>query len=378
LLIESLQMIDQEKPALQYVNNRLLSLDFFRGLTMFLLIAATTKVFRHMMDPSLEGTLIHAIGQQFEHADWIGLHFWDLVQPFFMFIAGVAIPLSVNKRMQRGDSYQKILRHTCTRSLALLFFGVMLPSVNRGELTLVFQNVLAQLAFTYLVAMLLMRRSVTTQVVVSVSLIVLSDLIYRFFPVAGYNQAFVPDQNFGAWFDMLISGQLSSGHWVSFNAIPTTAHTMWGVLAGQLLMSDRAWQQKLKILLFAGLVCLVIGYSLHPFIPIIKRICTSSFVIVSGGWCLLTLALSFWLIDVRGTGPWPRFFAIVGSNSLFIYLFSHIGGSDLLYRIALPVTKLILGWTGKSPVLIVNGLVTWLMLWYLCYWLFKRKIFIKV
>ena len=371
-------MTETANTSLNYINNRLLSLDFFRGLTMLLLIGATTKLFRNMMDPSLEGTLIFAIGQQLEHADWNGLRFWDLVQPFFMFIAGVAIPLSVNKRMQRGDSYQKILRHTITRSIALLFFGVMLPSVNRGELTLVFQNVLAQLAFTYLVAMLLMRRSTTTQVVVSLSLIVATDLLYRFFPVDGYNHAFVPDQNFGAWFDMLISGQLSSGHWVSFNALPTTAHTMWGVLAGQLLMSDRQWQQKLKVLLIAGLVCLVIGYSLNPFIPIIKRICTSSFVIVSGGWCLIALGLSYWLIDIKGTGKWPRFFAIVGGNSLFIYLFSHIGGSDLLYRIALPVTKLLLGWAGKSPVQIINGLVTWLMLWYLCYWLYQRKIFIKV
>ena len=295
-----------------------------------------------------------------------------------MFIAGVAIPLSVNKRMQRGDSYARILRHTFIRSLALLFFGVMLVSIGRGEVTLRFQNVLAQLSFTYLVATLLMRRSVSTQLIVSVSLIILSDLIYRIFPVAGYNFPFEPDKNFGAYVDMLISGQLSSGHWVSFNAIPTTAHTMWGVLAGQLLMSDREWVQKLKILIVAGLICLVIGYSLSPFIPIIKRICTSTFVLVSGGWCILSLAFSFWLIDIKGTGNWPRFFAIVGSNSLFIYLFTHVGGADMLYRISMPISRLLFSLMGDSTVLIINGFVTWFLLWYLCYWLYRRKIFIKV
>lgn len=367
-----------EKSPPCYIENRLLSLDFFRGLTMFLLIAGTTKLFKHMVDPSLEGTVIFMIGQQFQHAQWEGLRFWDLVQPFFMFIAGVAIPLSVKKRTDKGASRGQILKHTCMRSLALLFFGIMLVSIGAGEITLRYQNVLCQLAFTYLVTMLLIRRSVTTQIIVSISVIFLSDLTYQLFPVGGFNLPYVADQNFGAWVDMLISGQFSSGHWVSFNAIPTTAHTMWGALAGALIISDRAWQQKLKILIGAGLVLLVIGYGLSPFIPIIKRICTSTFVLTSGGWCLITLAISYWLIDIKGTGNWPRFFAIVGSNSLFIYLFAHVGGSDLIYRIVLPISRLLFSWISETAALVTNGLATWLLLWYLCYWLFKRKIFIKV
>lgn len=371
-------MTNPIKPTLNYTENRLLSLDFFRGFTMFLLIAEGTKLFRHMVDPSLQGTLIYSLGQQFHHHQWNGLHFWDLVQPFFMFIVGVAIPLSVGKRMQRGDSFPKILRHAAIRSLTLLFFGVMLHSIAKGEITLRFQNVLAQLSVTYLIATLLMRRSVSTQLIVSVSLIVLSDLIYRFFPVAGYNSPFEAARNFGSYVDMLLSGQLSPGHWVSFNAIPTTAHTMWGVLAGQLLMSDRKSIQKLKILIIAGLIFLVVGYSLSPVIPIIKRICTSSFVFASGGWCLLSLAFSYWLIDIKGTGKWPRFFAIVGSNSLFIYLFSSVGGAAFLYRLPMPISNLLFSWISESAVLIANGLITWFLLWYLCYWLYKRKIFIKV
>jgi predicted acyltransferase len=371
-------MKDPIKSPLNLTENRLMSLDFFRGFTMFLLIAEGTKLFKHMVDPSLQGTLIYSLGQQFHHHQWNGLHFWDLVQPFFMFIVGVAIPFSVSKRIERGDSSSKIFRHTATRSLILLFLGLMLTSIANGEITFRFQNVLAQLSVTYLIATLLMRRSVSTQVIVSVSLIVLSDLIYRFFPVAGYDSPFEPAKNFGAYVDMLISGQLSKGHWVSFNAIPTTAHTMWGVLAGQLLMSDLKSFQKLKVLIITGVACLIVGYGLSPFIPIIKRICTSSFVFASGGWCLLALALSYWIIDIKGTGKWPLIFAIVGNNCLFIYLFKSVGGGNFLYRLPMPISNLLFSWLSESAVLIANGLFTWFLLWYLCYWLYKKNIFIKV
>lgn len=371
-------MAESPNTPLRLAENRLLSLDFFRGFTMFLLIAEGTRLFGHMVDPSLKGTWIYSLGQQFHHHPWNGLRFWDLVQPFFMFIVGVAIPFSVAKRMQRGDSESQILRHTVQRSLVLLFLGVMLASIGRGQFTFLFQNVLAQLSVTYLIATLLMRRSALTQLIVSVSLIVLSDLLYRFFPVAGYDFPFEADKNFGSYVDMLLSGELSRGHWVSFNAIPTTAHTIWGVLAGQLLMSDRKWGQKLKLLLVAGLIGVIAGYSLNPFIPIIKRICTSSFVLVSGGWAVLALAFSFWLIDVKGTGKWPRFFAIVGMNSLFIYLFAQIGGEGLLARISMPFTHLLFSWSGESIAQIANGFAAWMLLWYLCYWLYRRKVFIKI
>jgi len=94
-----------------------------------------------------------------------------------------------------------------------------------------------------------MRSDFKIQLAVSFAMIILSDVIYRVFPVDGFNQPFTPDKNFGAWVDMLISGHLSTGHWVSFNAIPTTAHTIWGVLVGMLLMKDFSHRKKMMILL---------------------------------------------------------------------------------------------------------------------------------
>ena len=357
---------------------RLFSLDFFRGLTMFLLIGDSTGIFGYMTGALREGTILYAVAQQFHHHPWNGLRFWDLVQPFFMFIVGVAMPFSFAKRTKNGDSYPQIRKHAIKRAVTLLFLGWALYCIGPGRITFQFQNVLAQLSVTYIIAFFLIRKSTRTQITVSAALLVVTEILYRTFPVAGYNQAFVPDHNFGAWFDMLISGELSGGHWVSFNAVPTTAHTIWGVLAGQLLISNRTAAKKIGLLVIAGLVGLVIGYGLNPITPIIKRICTSSFVFASGGWALLALAFSYWLIDIKNMKKGSLFFAIVGMNPLFIYLFGHIGGASMMYSIPKPFVFGVLGWIGESPAQIVTALIAWMMLWYITYWLYKRKIFIKI
>ena len=136
--------------------------------------------------------------------------------------------------------------------------------------------------------------------------------------------------------------------------------------------------QKIRILTIAGAIGVVTGYALNPLTPIIKRICTSSFVIVSGGWCLLALAFCYWLIDVKGYKRWSVFFNIVGMNSLFIYLFANTGGPGWLHRIAKPFTMGLFSWGGQLTAEIVTSLVVWGMLWYLCFWLYRNRIFIRI
>jgi len=357
---------------------RLVSLDFFRGVTMFMLIGESTGLYERLRDPALKGTLLGALGWQLEHHLWNGLHCWDLVQPFFMFIVGVAMPFSIGKRWERGDSWSKTFHHALSRSSLLLFFGWALYCIGPGHLTFELWNVLAQLSFTYLVAFLMMRKPARVQLGFTFGLLVATELLYRFWPVAGFNQPFVADHGFGAWMDLAIMGKLSDGHWVVFNAVPTTAHTMWGVLAGQVLKSTRAPWQKIRMLAVAGAIGVVAGYSLNPLTPIIKRICTSSFVIVSGGWCLLALVLSYWLIDVIGLKKWSVFFNIVGMNSLFIYLFTNTGGADWIHKIARPFTMGLFAWAGQLNAEIVTSLVVWTMLWSLCFWLYKKRIFIRI
>ena len=357
---------------------RLMSLDFFRGLTMFLLIGESTALYSLLASSPLEGTLLGWLGEQLHHHPWNGLRPWDLVQPFFMFIVGVAMPFSFGRRWARGDSWRKTLHHAARRSIVLLFLGWALYCIGPGRVTFELWNVLAQLAFTYFIAFLLMRKPIRTQLLFTLGLLLLTELLYRSWPVPGFNEPFVPDRNFGSWVDLLLMGKLSSGHWVAFNAVPTTAHTMWGVLAGQVILSERAPSRKIGILVLAGLAGIVLGYALNPLTPIIKRICTSSFVIVSGGYCLIVLALSYWLIDVKKSQKWAKWLTYVGMNPIFIYLFTETGGARWLRRIATPFTQSSSPLVGELAASILTGLVVWFMLWYVCYWLQKRRIFLKI
>jgi len=360
------------------LTERIRSLDFFRGLTMFLLIGESTLLYEHLRDPGLAGTVLGFIGTQLDHHPWAGLRFWDLVQPFFMFIVGAALAFSVAKREERGDSRAAITKHVVVRSIMLLVLGWALYCIGPGRITFRFQNVLAQLGVTYPIAYFLMRRKPRTQIAWSFAFILATEVIYRTFWIAGYDQPFVPDHNFGSWFDMLLGGELSSGHWVAFNALPTAAHTVWGVLAGQWLRRPAAPRKKIAWLAGLGAIGVAAGFALTAVSPMIKRISTGSFVVASGGFCLLTLAFSYWLIDVKKWDKWAVFLNIVGMNSLFIYLFTESGGTVWIRKLVLPFTMAFGGLAGELPAEILTSVAAWACLWSMCYWLYKRKIIIKI
>lgn len=358
---------------------RVTSVDFFRGLTMFLLAGEAAEIYSHLIHSN--SSVVHFIGTQFHHHQWHGLHFWDLIQPFFMFIVGVAIPFAVANRIKKGQSQRTINFHAYKRSFLLLFFGWALYFVDAGHLVFRFQNVLAQLGITYLVAFLIRNKSFRFQLIFTMAILLLIDLAYRFFPVEGFNHPWVNYENLGAWFNNKIEGVDKASEWATLNFISTTAHTVWGVLCGKLLMSDKPAKRKIQTLLIAGGAALIIGYSLDllNITPIIKKIATSSFVFVSGGWTILALAFSYWLIDVKKLfkkGSW--FFIVVGMNSIFIYLFFSIGGANLLTRIVEPFSELLFSWGGEMTTGIITSLGVWAGLWYLCYWLYKNKLFIKI
>ncbi len=358
--------------------DRILSIDIFRGFTMFLLIGEFTGLYSIIPHDVSDGGIISAINTQFHHHPWNGLRFWDLIQPYFMFIVGLSMPFAISGRIKKGNTSRQIFIHVLKRSFILFFMGWALYCIGPGKITFFFQNVLAQIGVTYLIAYLVMARSFKFQILFSLGLLALTEMLYRFFPVEGFNHAFVIDENFGTWFDLLYDGK-SDGGWVSFNAIPTAAHTIWGVLVGKLLMSDEPAMKKFKQLLIAGSLLVVVGYSMDPFTPIIKRISTSSFVIVSGGWSIITLALLFWIADIKKLNKrWPLFFGVVSMNSLFIYLFSHVGGAELIESILHPFTYALFDWGGELSAQIITSLLVWGVLWGLCYWMYRQRLFIKI
>jgi predicted acyltransferase len=369
---------DKTNPAA----GRLFSLDLFRGFVMILLTAEGTHLYEAIADTVPPDSASGRLVDQFFHHPWNGLRFWDLVQPYFMFIVGVAMAFSLEKRWKAGDSWFGTLQHILFRSAVLFLLGTGLHCVYQGRLVFEFWNVLTQLSFTILVAFLLYRFPFTLQFGVSVALLLLTELAYRLWPVPGFDQAFVQGHNFGAWMDTVLMGKINAGGWVAVNCVPTAAHTIWGVLAGKLLMSGKRNTTKIRSLAVAGLAGLVAGYAMDwlSITPIIKRICTSSFVIVSGGWALLTLMAFYWLADVRGWRRGILSFTVVGMNSIFIYLFGQTVGPQWFNRCVGIFTNGFMDRIGipEQAMHVLTALTVLALEWGLCFWLYKRKILIKI
>ena len=383
-------------PSLSQRPPRLLSLDFMRGLIMVLLALESAGLYEHLTADS-ENTFLHPFFLQFSHHRWHGLHAWDLVQPAFMFMAGTAMAFSLHRQQQEGRTWTWSFRKALKRSGWLFFWGVLDYAVRPGGLSFELWDVLTQLAFTSLVAFLIFRWSATAQIIVCVALLLLTEVLYRFTHVPGFDQPFTDQHNFGNYVDLLLMNKINDGGWVAINCIPTAVHTIGGVLAGKLLLGDNAPAtspaparaatpdprgRKTKTLVLWGLIALALGYliDLAGITPIIKRIATSSFTLVSLGWALLILAGCYWWIDIRDHRRRLKFFTVVGMNSIFIYLFFEIVGDRWFTGYVGAVTNGLMQFA-HIPVT-VQGIVTsccvFALEWGLCYFLYKKKIFFRV
>lgn len=318
---------------------------------------------------------------QFFHHPWNGLRFWDLIQPGFMFIAGTSMAFSLTRQWSQGRSWNQSFVRMLKRCGWLFFFGVLNYAVRPGGLSFELWNVLTQLSFTLLVAFLIFNWSITNQLLFSIGLLVLTEVLYRYTNIPGFDQPFTDQHNFGNYMDLVLMNKINGGGWVAINCIPTAAHTIWGALAGKLLIRQTDAAEKLKILAGFGLAGLVIGYGMDWTItPIIKKIATSSFTLASGGWCLLTLALCYWWIDVRDHRKYLEFFTIVGMNPIFIYLFFEIVGHRWFNGYVSAITNGLMEMVQvpENLMLIITSLVIFALEWGLCYFLYKRRIFFKV
>ena len=356
--------------------NRLLSLDFMRGLIMVLLALESTRLYEHLYERTGSSLLL-----PFFHHPWNGLRFWDLIQPGFMFIAGTAMALSLQKQLDQGVSWKESFKKMLKRCGWLFFWGVLDYAVRPGRLSFELWDVLTQLSFTMLVAFLIYRWSAGYQIAVSVLLLLITELLYRYVNVQGFDQPFVDQHNFGNFMDLVLMNKINSDGWVAINCLPTAAHTIWGALAGKLLLSHSSGSKKVRQLVLFGVVCLVWGYLLDLAItPIIKRIATSSFVLVSGGWCLLGLAACYWWIDVQEHRKYLKFFTIVGMNSLFIYLFFEIVGHRWFNDYAGAITNGLMSLIAvpETLMLTLTSLIIFGLEWGMCYFLYKHKIFFRV
>ena len=362
-------------------NGRLLSLDVMRGLIMILLAGESCLVYESL-NHAAQNTIFSYLTVQFFHHPWHGLRFWDLVQPAFMMMAGSAMYLSYSKKLSKGISWEKNFKHIAIRSFKLFVLGVGLHCVYAGKLVWELWNVLTQLAFTTIIAYLIINRSYAFQIIFSIILLLITEFLYRYIQVPGFSQPFTEFHNFGAYADTLLMGKINTDGWVAINIIPTAAHTIWGVLAAKVLMSENKSVKPVPVLLMAGFLLLTLGFSLDlaSITPIIKRISTSSFTLASGGWVMIILALLYWLIDVKKVNSLAWIFVSMGMNAIFIYLFFETVGVQWFNGVVHIFVKGFFGSFGIADYLIsiIAAFCTLAAEWYLCYWLYQRKIFVKL
>ena len=205
--------------------NRLLSLDFMRGFIMVLLMLESAGLYEPLFEATENGFL-GLIFAQFFHHPWHGLHFWDLIQPGFMFMAGVAMAYSLHHQEIQGVPWTKSLIKTLKRSGWLFFWGVLDYAVRKTGLSFELWDVLTQLSVTTLITFLIFRWNYLHQIIFSLGLLLLTEILYRYTHIPNFDQPFTDQHNFGNYIDLVLMNKINKGGWVAINCIPTAVHTL--------------------------------------------------------------------------------------------------------------------------------------------------------
>ncbi|MGJ5820134.1 acyltransferase family protein [Paludibaculum fermentans] len=350
---------------------RLVSLDVYRGFIMLMLVSGG---FGFGVLQAYPGWSWLAV--QVEHAAWEGCTFWDLIQPAFTFMVGMAMPYSLGRRAAAGDPWMRVMRHVVWRALVLIILSNVYSSwgAKPGQLRLQFINVLCQIAFGYVLCALILRLPFRSQVAAAVAIFAGYWGLFVAFP--GPQGPWSQTGNIGAVLDLQVLGYNYSGYYTTINFVGNALTILFGCWAGLLLQSDRSHASRLKILGGCAAACLALGLALQPFIPMVKRLWTGSFLLFSTGWVVLMLMAFYWVIEVKQVKRWTMPFLVLGMNSIFVYSLGQIGISGWLNRGLASFTGnfAFLGDLGAIPqkICVLAGL------WYLCYWLYQRRVFLKI
>ena len=309
----------------------MVSLDVFRGATIAGMILVN--------DPGSWGHIYPPL----EHAEWNGWTPTDLIFPFFLFIVGVSLTLSFPSRMARGITRGKLMIHVVRRSTLIFALGLFLNGFPDFDLSSIrIMGVLQRIAVCYLIAGLLYLLTFEKQAVegqparvsanlrvtalVIVVLLVGYWALMTFVPVPGYGAGHLgKDDNLGAYIDRTVMG----GHlWQEsmtwdpeglLSTLPAIASLLLGIIAGESLRAQGRAERKAMGLAIAGAILLIAGKMLDPVFPINKNLWTSSFVLFTGGFAMVALALCYWLVDVRAWRGWTPPFLVFGMNAILAY-----------------------------------------------------------
>ena len=399
--------IAQPSPA---PTTRLASLDAYRGFVMFLMMAGLTMSFVSI-SRALPGNPLWAfLAFHQTHSQWLGCSLHDLIQPSFSFIVGVALPFSIASRLARGQTMSKLTLHAAWRSLLLIALGVFLRSVGRPQTFFTFTDTLAQIGFGYTFLFLLGFRSVRTQWIAFALLLIGDWLLFALYPAPGptfdyagvgvtpewftqhglhgfeshwnmnSNAAWAVD----VWFLNLFPRQtpfaFNPGATCTLNFVPTLATMILGLITGETLRSTRSPQQKLRWLAVAGIVTLIAGWSIGALglCPVVKKIWTPSWVLFSGGWCLLLMAAFYLVLDLWKFRAWSFPWIVIGMNSIAAYCLVHLSDGFIRSSLLTHLGKASFLIFGKPFETFLLGTSSLLVLWLILFWMYRRKIFLKI
>ena len=336
-MTDSVPLPGTERSATIPKQHRWLSVDVLRGLTIGFMI---------MVNNNGGGSDAY---WAMKHTDWNGFTPTDLVFPPFLFLVGISTVFSTQARLAKGDSRSSLLGHTFRRAVILYLLGLVVNSFPFFHLaTMRFYGVLPRIAICYLIVAIfyLYSSSWKDKAIVAAACLLGYWILMRFVPVPGYG---VPthqiplldkDANLAAWLDRRI---FSPNHLYErvrdpeglLSTIPAVATTLIGMLTGIWLRSTRSIVQKARAIAWAGCASLLGGGLWNFTFPVNKKLWTSSYVLYAGGWSLLLLALSIYLIDILPARRSPptsddqirkryMILLVFGTNAIAAYVLSEL------------------------------------------------------
>ena len=366
---------------------RLVSLDVFRGITIAGMVLVNNP-----------GTWSN-IYWPLRHADWHGWTPTDFVFPFFLFIVGVSITLAFARRVEEGnvkrDLYLKVFKRT-----AIIFgLGLFLngfPYFQMGTIRIA--GVLQRIAICYLIASLIfLTTKIRTQLLIAVALLVVYWLVMTRLAAPGFAPGDLSKEgSIASFIDRIVLGQhiWRQGRVYDpeglLSTIPAISTTLFGILTGHWLRSERTQFEKVAAMFVAGAVCVVLGWAWNSSFPINKPLWTSSYVLFTGGLALQLLALCYWVIDIHGYRRWAWPFEVFGVNALALFV-----GSGLMVKvmslIRLPredgtligsqawiFRKFFLSWASPINASLAYA-IAFILVWLFLMWLlYRKRIYIKV
>ncbi len=358
---------------------RLHSLDALRGFDMFWITGGSALVvaISQFTGPNWLETQMH-------HVSWEGFRFYDLIFPLFMFISGVAIPLSVTSKIENNVPRQKLFLKALKRGVLLILLGILYNGTFRNG----FENgriasVLGQIGIAYFLAAIIViyTKSVRSRLIWFAGILTGIGIIQLLIPVPGIGAGVLtPEGCINGYIDrMLLPGRLNNTIYDPEGilcSISATGITLMGTFAGSILRSQKStdWQ-KIGYLLAAGAAAVVLALAFSTFYPIIKKCWTSTFNLLTGGISFMLLAFFYMIIDHFGYRKWAFFFTVIGMNSIFIYLFSRMGDPGRIGEFFVGWLANMMSESGGNIVLVIGRIA---VSWSILYYMYKKKIFLRI